>query len=133
VRQILYASIYGHVLTLSSFFQNIDLIFKEDYSPSNDDILHLDSTPPLSTLNELLLTTNSTPYRFLDLRPAGEMRKVVHVVDNATAVLFLVDISLYDEISDTETIVAEANWYTRRIPAVLPVYSYPIPLPNQSQ
>lgn len=74
--------------------------------PKNDDIIQFNATPPYHMFDELAIRTNSLPYRLLDIRPRCERRKFIHLLDNVTAVLFLADISLYDEMLDEDISIA---------------------------
>lgn len=55
------------------------------------------------TISMLVLKTSSTSYCFLDFKPSGERRKLMHMFDNVNAILFLVDISDYDQFLFEDT------------------------------
>ena len=109
----------------SSFFQDLHRIIREDYMPKNDDILQFYSIPHHHTVSELVLKTNSIPYRLIDIQPRGERKKVIHLLDNVAAVLFLADISLYDEMLEEDASIASI--IPIHVPNHLPIQPHATP------
>lgn len=86
-------------LTQPSFLPKVSEIFHQYYVPNAPDLslLGQDSIGHFSMFTALTLPYNdTTTYHVLDLRPRGERRKVIHLLSNISAILYIVSTATLD-------------------------------------
>ena len=83
------------LLTLSSFFDDIDRLYSSSYLPTDQDILR--TRLRTTGISETVFDLGNLTYRMFDVGgQRSERKKWIHVFDNVQVVLFLVAISGYD-------------------------------------
>jgi len=81
---------------LSYFFNELDRLFSNTYSPSDQDILR--SRLKTTGITESVFDLGALTYRMFDVGgQRSERKKWIHCFENVTALLFLVAISGYDQ------------------------------------
>eukprot|EP00457_Paulinella_chromatophora_P009207 gb/GEZN01009264.1/.p1 GENE.gb/GEZN01009264.1/~~gb/GEZN01009264.1/.p1 ORF type:complete len:354 (-),score=22.47 gb/GEZN01009264.1/:8-1069(-) len=79
------------------FFQRVDLLAREDYIPSYDDMLRCRARS--TGIVETCFTINEFNFRLLDVGgQRNERRKWIHCFENVTALIFVAAISEYDQV-----------------------------------
>ena len=91
-----------------SFFTDINRIFSSSYLPSEQDMLHLNHTD-FGSVMEYVVEIEATTYRLLNnirmFRQAA--RKAMHHFWDVTALLYTIDMSVYDEVlPENESVVS---------------------------
>ncbi|TRZ02869.1 hypothetical protein DNTS_026734 [Danionella cerebrum] len=78
------------------FFKNLDRITTEDYIPSFQDILHIQS--PTTGIFEYSFEAQNITFRFFDVGgKKSERRKWIHCFENVSAIIYIASLSEYDE------------------------------------
>ncbi|KAF8367766.1 hypothetical protein PRIPAC_85595 [Pristionchus pacificus] len=82
--------------SIAYFLDSLDRIFSDDYSPTNEDYLHL--RIPTSGVVEHRLSINSAEFRFIDVGgQRSERKKWLLQFEDVGAIIFLSAISEYDQ------------------------------------
>ena len=86
-----------HLLTCSSYFDNIARIAAPDYMPNDQDVLR--SRVKTTGITETTFIIGDLTYRMFDVGgQRSERKKWIHCFENVTTILFLVAISEYDQL-----------------------------------
>lgn len=103
------------VLTIPSFFQDIDRLFQKDFLPTDQDILR--TRLRTTGISETIFELGNLTYKMVDVGgQRSERKKWIHVFDNVQVVLFLVAISGYDHVLvEDRNGVSPLHWSVRRI------------------
>jgi len=100
--QGLKATFLGHNIDLHEqtnyYFKEIPRISQFQWNPSLEDILHLRENS--QGMEDVKFEFDKNCYRLLDVYAHGDMDKWIHQFEDASAILFCVDISRYDEFID---------------------------------
>lgn len=102
------------VLTIPSFFQDIDRLFQKDFLPTDQDILR--TRLRTTGISETIFELGNLTYKMVDVGgQRSERKKWIHVFDNVQVVLFLVAISGYDHVLvEDRNGVSPLHWSVRR-------------------
>lgn len=98
------------VLTESSFVNDIDRIWADDYIPSDQDLLR--SRLRTTGITETIFDLGQLTYRMFDVGgQRSERKKWIHCFENVNCLLFLVAISGYDQclVEDKDGVRRDAN------------------------
>lgn len=78
------------------FFDDLDRLFRPDYLPTDQDVLHC--RLKTTGISETVFALQDLTYRMFDVGgQRSERKKWIHCFENVTALLFLVGISGYDQ------------------------------------
>lgn len=90
---------------LRYFMQQTDRIQEPDYLPTDQDILH-SYVPTSSGIVEEIYQVNKIDFRMLDVgRQPTNRKKWLHYFDNVSEVIFVADISEYDQVARLDNAV----------------------------
>eukprot|EP00211_Chloroparvula_japonica_P005724 CAMPEP_0119120118 /NCGR_PEP_ID=MMETSP1310-20130426/1304_1 /TAXON_ID=464262 /ORGANISM="Genus nov. species nov., Strain RCC2339" /LENGTH=359 /DNA_ID=CAMNT_0007109583 /DNA_START=184 /DNA_END=1263 /DNA_ORIENTATION=+ len=86
------------------FFDNIDRIMKQDFKPSDTDILHCRART--TGINEVTFHVEDAHFRMVDVGgQRSERRKWIHCFQNVTGLIFFVALSEFDQkLYEDETV-----------------------------
>jgi len=83
---------------LSYYFQHLDRLFNPSYLPNTEDILHC-LCPPTAGITETPLKTADSDMVVYDIGGQNsEARKLMYHFQDVTCVVFVVDLSGYDQV-----------------------------------
>ena len=83
------------LISLCSFFSQIDRLFDPTYRPTDQDILHCSSRS--TGFAETVFRLKTHDLRLVDVGgPKSERRKWIHCFEDVTSILFLVSLNGYD-------------------------------------
>ncbi|VUC20399.1 unnamed protein product [Clonostachys rosea] len=79
--------------------KQMERVYAADYEPTDHDFFHFDRRLSPTMIREVVIERSGYSIQLQDpVRNAGERRKWIHHVENHTGVLFIADISCYDEL-----------------------------------
>ncbi|CAG9986645.1 unnamed protein product [Clonostachys byssicola] len=79
-------------------FKQVERVYAADYEPTDHDFFHFDRRLSLTLIREVRIEKIGYSIQLQDpVRNMGERRKWIHHIENPTGVLFIADISRYDE------------------------------------
>lgn len=80
-------------------FKQVERVYAADYEPTDHDFFHFDRRLSLTLIREVRIEKIGYSIQLQDpVRNMGERRKWIHHIENPTGLLFIADISHYDEV-----------------------------------
>ncbi|CAH0039749.1 unnamed protein product [Clonostachys rhizophaga] len=80
-------------------FKQVERVYATDYEPTDHDFFHFDRRLSLTLIREVRIEKIGYSIQLQDpVRNMGERRKWIHHMENPTGLLFIADISHYDEV-----------------------------------
>lgn len=94
----------SQLLTIASFYRDIQRIAQPDYIPTESDIVRAVRSTCLRFLTgaQVTLRIENRDLNLISLPRRGERKKWIHMFDDCTAITFIVDMTPYDGIIECE-------------------------------